>query len=241
MTNSPKSIPKHVAFIMDGNGRWANSKGLPVISGHQNGSKTVRMVLEKSVEMGVKYVTLYAFSSENWKRPKEWITELMGLFKYYLKSELATLHKQGVKLKFIGERAHLSKNLNDMIDHAEALTKENAQLVVNIALSYGSQQEILRACKTLMHKTSTGELNPDDLTIEMFENHLDTKECPNPDLLIRTSGEQRLSNFLLWQLAYAEFIFLDCYWPDFTAEAYESCLYQYTHRERRFGTTNYNA
>ena len=238
-TYEERAAPTHVAFIMDGNARWASTRGLSIIAGHQQGVKTVRKVIEKSINLGVSYLTLYAFSSENWKRPKEWVDDLMGLFKFYLKSELATLHKQGISLRFLGDRSSLAKNLVDMMEHATTLTKDNTNLVVNIALSYGSRQEILSACKQLIDHSKEGKISSEELTEDVFERYLDTSSCPAPDLLIRTSGEQRLSNFLLWQMAYTEFMFLECYWPDFTEIQYEECIDHYTRRERRFGTTNY--
>ncbi len=231
-------IPTHVAIIMDGNGRWAKARGMPRIAGHRRGADAVRLAIESAVKYGVRYLTLYSFSSENWKRPADEVNDLMGLLRRYLRSEIAELHKNGVRLRVIGERNNLSKDIVDLIENCEARTAENTKLDLIIALSYGGRTEIANAAKILAQQSVAGEISADDIDEAMLAKHLDTSEIPDPDLLIRTSGEQRISNFLLWQLAYAEFVFLDTLWPDFNEEEFVSAISEFSRRDRRYGATS---
>jgi len=236
--NSELKIPRHIAIIMDGNGRWARARGLPRIEGHRRGAESVRTAIECSVKYGVRYLTLYSFSSENWSRPKQEVEDLMGLLRRYLRSEIADLHKNGVRLRVIGNRADLSSDIVQLIEESEAYTAENTTLDLIIALSYGGRAEIANAARSIAEKAKSGDLQPENVTETLFEEFLETADIPDPDLLIRTSGEQRISNFLLWQLAYAEFVFLDCNWPDFSEQYFLDALGTFSHRERRFGATS---
>jgi undecaprenyl diphosphate synthase len=231
-------IPTHVAIIMDGNGRWAKARGLPRIAGHKRGADSVRSAIESAIKYGVRYLTLYSFSSENWKRPEDEVNDLMGLLRRYLRSEIAELHKNGVRLQIIGERSDLSKDIVDLIEDCEARTAQNTTLDLIIALSYGGRMEIANAAKILAEKSVAGEINSDDINETLLEQYLDTSGIPDPDLLIRTSGEKRISNFLLWQLAYAEFVFLDSLWPDFNEEEFALAISEFSRRERRYGATS---
>ena len=232
------TIPTHVAIIMDGNGRWAKARGLPRIAGHKRGADSVRAAIESAIKYGVRYLTLYSFSSENWKRPEDEVNDLMGLLRRYLRSEIAELHKNGVRLQVIGERSDLSNDIVDLIEDCEALTAQNTTLDLIIALSYGGRMEIANAAKILAEKSVAGEINSDDINETLFELYLDTSGIPDPDLLIRTSGEKRISNFLLWQLAYAELVFLDSLWPDFNEEEFALAISEFSRRERRYGATS---
>ena len=225
MTN----LPVHIAIIMDGNGRWAKARGLSRTAGHKKGVEATKSVVRHAGEIGLKYLTLYAFSTENWRRPETEINDLMTLLRFYLKSEAAELHKNNVRLRVIGFRERLSKDILNMIDKIEEMTASNTGLNLTIALDYGSRQEILRAVNALI---SQGVSNVDEQT---FEAHLFTKDIPDPDLLIRTSGEERISNFLLWQCAYSEFYFTDTLWPEFTNEEFDKAIATYNSRERRYG------
>lgn len=227
--------PKHVAIIMDGNGRWAARQKLPRSTGHKKGAEAVREAIEGALEMGIQFLTLYAFSSENWNRPQEEVSDLMGLLKLYLKREVKTMHKQSVKLRVIGRRERLSGDIQKMIASAEELTKDNDRMTLVIALSYGSRDEILAAARDLACAAKEGRMDPEDIDESLFETALTTRGIPDPDLIIRTSGEQRLSNFLLWQAAYAEFLFLDLLWPDFSKETFAAAISDFQHRDRRFG------
>ncbi|MBT3991380.1 MAG: isoprenyl transferase [Rhodospirillaceae bacterium] len=238
LQNSDLTIPAHIAIIMDGNGRWAKARGLPRIAGHRRGADAVRSAIESAIKYGVRYLTLYSFSSENWKRPADEVNDLMGLLRRYLRSEIAELHQNGVRLRVIGERADLSKDIVDLIEDCEARTAGNTTLDLIIALSYGGRSEIVNAAKTLAEKSVAGDISPDDIDEALLEKNLDTSDIPDPDLLIRTSGEQRISNFLLWQLAYAEFVFLDTLWPDFKEPEFVSAISEFSRRERRYGATN---
>ncbi|MAR56800.1 MAG: di-trans,poly-cis-decaprenylcistransferase [Rickettsiales bacterium] len=220
------SIPKHIAIIMDGNGRWATRHGTSRKAGHQQGSEALRNLLENSRELGVEVFTVYAFSSENWQRSPEEVSDLMDLLRYYLRHEIKKLHKDGVKVCFIGDRTALSSDLQTELEKAELLTENNQALTLVVALSYGSRQELVRA----MNKID-GEI-----TVDAVCNALDTANWPEPDLLIRTGGEKRLSNFLLWQCAYTELYFTETLWPDFTIEHLHEALADYAQRERRFGS-----
>ncbi len=227
--------PKHVAIIMDGNGRWAAQKGKPRSAGHRRGAEAVREAIEGALDQGIEYLTLYAFSSENWNRPEEEVRDLMGLLKLYLNREVKTMHKQKVRLRVIGRRDRLSPDIQKMIERAETLTADNDRMTLVIALSYGSRDEILDAAQKLARAVSSGEMAAEEITETVFSNALTTHGLPDPDLIIRTSGEQRLSNFLLWQAAYSEFLFLDLLWPDFTKEAFADAVSDFSNRDRRFG------
>jgi undecaprenyl diphosphate synthase len=225
------TIPRHVAIIMDGNGRWAASRGLPRVVGHREGTKAVRRTIEAALNQGVKYLTLFAFSSENWQRPQEEISDLKGLLRHYLRSELNELHENGVRLVIIGERDRFGANLATELADAEAKTLQNDRLVLVMALSYGGRADIVDAARRAL---ATG-MRPEELTEEKFGALLATDGIPDPDLLIRTSGEERISNFLLWQTAYAELYFTDVLWPDFGPEHFAQAVTEFTRRERRFG------
>ncbi len=228
---SSRPIPLHVAIIMDGNGRWAAARGLPRVAGHREGAKAVRRAIEAAVAQGVRYLTLFAFSSENWRRPAEEVADLTFLMKHYLRSELTELHEQGVCLKVIGERERFGPNLTAELAAAEAKTAGNTKLTLVMALSYGGRADIVTAARRIMK----AGLAPEALNEQIFARYLWTDGIPDPDLLIRTSGEERISNFLLWQLAYAEMFFTDVLWPDFGADDFARALQEYTTRERRFG------
>jgi undecaprenyl diphosphate synthase len=231
-------MPVHVAIIMDGNGRWAKMRGLPRASGHQRGAEAVRRAVEGAREFGISYLTLYAFSSENWKRPPAEVDDLMGLLRLYLRRELAELHRNDVRLRFIGDRSGLAKSIVSLLEESEALTAGNCGLTLIIALNYGSHGEIMRAVRGLVGDVADGRLRPDEIDENLFRRYLETADIPDPDLLIRTSGEQRLSNFLLWQAAYAELMFMDTLWPDFTKDSLREALDEYHRRERRYGATS---
>jgi undecaprenyl diphosphate synthase len=240
MSNSVSNalpLPDHIAIIMDGNGRWATQRKLPRVAGHKKGADSVREVIESCVEIGVPYLTLYAFSSENWRRPADEVDSLMELLKFYLSKEIKTLHKNGIKLNFIGERSKLSKDIAKNLVQAEELTKENKNLVLTIALSYGSRQEIIHAAQRIAREASDGKLTALEINEQSFSKFLYTIDIPDPDLLIRTGGEQRLSNFLLWQSAYTELFFDNVLWPDFHKENLEQAILEFGKRERRYGTS----
>src|SRR6516165_1774811 len=227
--------PTHVAIIMDGNGRWAALRRLPKIAGHREGARAVRRSIRAAIESGVTWLTLYAFSSENWRRPAGEVLDLTGLLREYLKSELAELKKNGVRLRVIGDRARFDADIQEDLATAEAETTDNARLNLTVALSYGARAEIAAAAKKLAQAVHDGRLEAARIDEDMFAGALATAGMPDPDLIIRTSGEQRLSNFLLWQGAYAELIFLDVLWPDFGAEHFAAALAEFAGRERRFG------
>ncbi|MSP21305.1 MAG: isoprenyl transferase [Alphaproteobacteria bacterium] len=229
--------PVHIAIIMDGNGRWAKARGLPRVAGHQRGAEAVRAAVRACSELGVRYLTLYAFSSENWKRPVAEVKDLMSLLRYYLRREVGELEAQGVRLRFIGSRERLAPDIVTAIGAAESRTRHNEGLVVVVALNYGSHEEIVHAARSLARDAAQGTVRPDDIDETMFAARLSTDGIPNPDLLIRTSGEQRLSNFLLWQAAYAELVFVDANWPDFTRESMESAIAEFHRRDRRYGAS----
>jgi len=228
---SADSIPKHVAIIMDGNGRWAAARGLPRVAGHREGTKAVRRSIEAAIRQGVKYLTLFAFSSENWHRPESEVTDLRGLLLQYLRSELQELHEAGVRLRVIGEQARFGPNIVAELAAAEAKTAQNEKLTLILALSYGARAEIVAAAQRAIAEG----IAPAALTEQKFASYLATAGVPDPDLLIRTSGEQRLSNFLLWQTAYAELVFTDVLWPDFSEQDFAGAIRNYARRERRFG------
>jgi undecaprenyl diphosphate synthase len=228
---SSRPIPQHIAIIMDGNGRWAAARGLPRVAGHSEGAKAVRRTIEAAVAQGVRYLTLFAFSSENWRRPAGEVADLTFLMKHYLRSELAELHEQGVCLKVIGERERFGPQLSAELAEAEAKTAGNTRLTLVMALSYGGRADIVTAARRIIE----AGLAPETLNEQIFARYLSTDGIPDPDLLIRTSGEERISNFLLWQLAYAEMFFTDVLWPDFGADDFARALDEYATRERRFG------
>jgi undecaprenyl diphosphate synthase len=220
---------------MDGNGRWAAERGLPRAEGHRQGVESVRRTVEAAIEFGITHLTLFSFSSENWARPRQEINDLFGLLRRFIRRDLADLHKNGVKIRVIGARTGLEADLLRMIDDAVELTKDNTALNLTIAFNYGSRDEIARAAARIAEAVADGSLDTSDITPERFGSYLDTADLPDPDLLIRTSGELRLSNFLLWQLAYSEFVFVDTYWPDFSRETLDAAIAEYQRRTRRFG------
>jgi undecaprenyl diphosphate synthase len=233
--DAERPTPRHVAVIMDGNGRWAAERGLPRVEGHRQGVETVRQVVEASIELGITHLTLFSFSSENWSRPDQEIYDLFGLLRRFVRRDLAELHKNGVKIRVVGSRNGLEDDILRMLDDAVELTKDNTTLTLVIAFNYGGRDEIARAAQRIAEDAKKDILAPEDVTQDGFAAYLDTAGLPDPDLLIRTSGELRLSNFLLWQLAYAEFVFVDAYWPDFTKEQFEAAIAEYQRRNRRFG------
>ena len=227
--------PQHVAVIMDGNGRWATARGLPRAAGHRAGAQAVRRTIEAAMEAGVGWLTLYAFSSENWRRPADEVLELTGLLRHYIRQELAELSRQGVRVRILGDRARFEPETRAELDRAERATLGNTRMNLNMALSYGARDEIAGAARAAAQAVADGTLDPAALTAERFERFLSTAGMPDPDLMIRTSGERRLSNFLLWQSAYAELIFLDVLWPDFGQAEFNGALAEFARRERRFG------
>lgn len=230
------SIPISIAIIMDGNGRWARARNLPRTSGHRAGIEAVRNTLQACKDLHIRHLTLYAFSSENWKRPTNEIDDLMGLLRFYLNKETEQLHKNNIRISIIGDRSRLGKDIQKAILHCEELTRNNTDLHLTIALSYGSRQEITYAAQTIAKEVLEGKYSSDDITEEHFSRYLYTADTPEPDLLIRTGGEQRLSNFLLWQSAYTELYFSPVLWPDFTAQHLQEAIESFTQRERRYGT-----
>jgi undecaprenyl diphosphate synthase len=229
------AVPRHIAIIMDGNGRWAAARGLPRVAGHRAGAQAVRRTIESAAEAGVGWLTLYAFSSENWRRPVDEVLELTGLLRHYLRQEVAELTRQGVRVRVLGQRARFDDDVQSELARAEQVTRDNRRLNLNIALSYGARDEIAAAARAVAADAAAGRLDPAALTVEVFERYLSTAGMPDPDLVIRTSGEHRLSNFLLWQSAYAELVFLDVLWPDFGPVAFDAALAEFARRERRFG------
>ena len=229
------NIPQHVAIILDGNGRWAKAKGMPRNYGHAQGSKNVEKICEEAWRMGIKYLTVYAFSTENWNRPKEEVNALMKLLRNYMKTCLKTAAKNDMKVRVIGDITKLDEDIQKRILELEEATKNNGGLNFQIAINYGSRDEITRAVRTLSEDVKEGKLMPEEVNEACIERYLDTHDIPDPDLLIRTSGEQRLSNYLLWQLAYTEFYFSDVPWPDFSKQELEKAIEQYNRRDRRYG------
>jgi undecaprenyl diphosphate synthase len=229
--------PTHVAIIMDGNGRWAASRGLPRIAGHRRGAEAVRRTVNASSEIGISYLTLFGFSSENWKRPLLEIDDLMGLLRHYLRGEIADLHRNNVRLRVIGQRDRLATDIVTLIRNGETLTQDNTGLNLTLALSYGGRNEMALAARAVARRVAAGELDPEAVDEACVAGHLMTSGIPDPDLVIRTSGEQRISNFLLWQTAYAEFIFTDTLWPDFAKDDLEQAVRDFHGRDRRFGAS----
>ena len=231
----PSPGPNHVAIIMDGNGRWAKARGLPRVAGHRRGADAVRRVVRGAGELGIPVLTLFAFSTENWTRPIDEVSDLMGLLRHYLRNELEELRKNGVRLRVIGNRDGLASDIVGDIADAENMTRGNGRIDVNICINYGARDEILRATRSLARQVAAGELDVDRIDANLFERELLTAGVPDPDLLIRTSGEQRISNFLLWQCAYSELVFVDTLWPDFGKDDLERAIAEFRRRERRYG------
>lgn len=230
-----ESGPRHVALIMDGNGRWAKSRGRPRLFGHHAGAKRVREIVEACPDLGVEYVTIFAFSTENWKRTQKEVAGLMSLFRRYIQKEARDLKAEGVRVRFIGDRVKLDKKLQKLMDDLETMTEENTRVHLTIAINYGSRDEVARATQRLARDVADGKLDPDTIGEETLPKYLDTCVLPDPDLVIRTSGEARISNFLLWQSAYAEYEFIETLWPDFSAEIFGNIVKNYGGRDRRFG------
>lgn len=236
MTQSDHALPlKHVAIIMDGNGRWANARGLPRTAGHKQGVEALRGAVRTASELGIQYLTIYSFSAENWTRPRSEVLFLLDLLRRFILQDVAELHRANVRIRVIGSRDELDSDIIALLEHSEKLTKENTGLTLVVAFNYGSRQEIARAARDIANAVKAGLLDPEAVTPELFGAHLDTVGIPDPDLLIRTSGEQRISNYLLWQCAYTEFVFVAEHWPDFTRETFEQAIAEYRRRERRFG------
>jgi undecaprenyl diphosphate synthase len=233
----PRPLPRHIAIIMDGNGRWAQARGLPRIAGHRRGAEAVRRTLTAAGEISIPYLTLFGFSSENWKRPLDEVDDLMGLLRHYLRGEIAELHRNGVRLRVIGDFGRLSNDIVTLIDNAEALTRDNTGVNLTIALSYGGRAEIVAAARAVAARVASGDLSLAAVDEDLIGRHLFTADLPDPDLLIRTSGEQRISNFLLWQCAYAELFFTKTLWPDFGQRDLEEAIAEYCCRERRYGAS----
>ncbi|ACB93953.1 undecaprenyl diphosphate synthase [Beijerinckia indica subsp. indica ATCC 9039] len=235
MKTRAADVPAHVGVIMDGNGRWAAARGLPRLEGHRRGVEALRATVRAALDFGLDYLTVYSFSVENWSRPIEEVTDLMGLLKRFIRHDLRDLHKAHVRVKIIGAREPLQPDIRALLDEAEDLTRDNDRLTLVVAFNYGSRQEIAGAARAIAHKVAEGLLQPEDINEHLFASYLDTAGIPDPDLIIRTSGEQRLSNFLMWQAAYAEFVFLPMHWPDFNQQAFAAALTEFATRERRFG------
>ena len=234
-TQAPAPAPRHIAIIMDGNGRWAKQRNRPRTFGHSEGVEALRRTVEAAGELGVTHLTVFGFSTENWRRPVEEVNALFDLLRLYVARDLDRLVKEGVRVRVIGERAGLQSDIADIIETAEARTRHNDKQNLTIAFNYGGQDEIARAARRLAQDVAAGALQPNDVTPERFESYLDTAGLPPPDLLIRTSGETRLSNFMLWQAAYTELVFVDVLWPDFNRAALKQAIDIYNKRERRFG------
>jgi undecaprenyl diphosphate synthase len=228
-------VPRHVAIIMDGNGRWAAARSLPRVEGHRRGVEALRKTVRAAGELGISILTIFSFSSENWSRPASEIQDLLSLLRRFIRNDLAELHKSNVRVRIIGERGDLSRDILSLLEEAEELTRDNDGLLLVVAFNYGARQEIARAAKRAAEEVASGRIKAQDITPELLAQHLDAPDLPDPDVIIRTSGEQRLSNFLLWQSAYSELVFVPTYWPDFDRAALESALAEYGRRERRFG------
>ena len=234
-SDAPMNVPNHVAIIMDGNGRWAARRGLPRVEGHRRGLEAVRRAVRAADALGIRYLTLYSFSSENWRRPEQEVLDLMGLLKFFIRNDLADLNKRNVKVRVIGERETLTNDIRQLLNEAEEKTCNNTGLTLVVAFNYGGRQEIARAARCVAEKVLAGEIPLDGVNPDVLTDYLDTKGIPDPDLVIRTSGEQRISNFLTWQTAYAELVFIPDFWPDFTQDTLKAALDEYAKRDRRFG------
>ena len=233
--NVPRKIPTNLGIIMDGNGRWAKRRGLPRTAGHVTGAQVFRKITKYCEKCGVRYLTVYAFSTENWRRPQDEVDSIMNLLRQYLKESLADFQHENIVVRFIGSRDELAQDIRELIEEAEESTSHKTGMTLNIALNYGGQQEITAAARTLATRVSNGELNPEDINEQMLEQALYTEGQPPVDLILRPSGEYRLSNFLIWQSAYAEYVFMDVLWPDFKEEDLERAFEEYARRDRRFG------
>ncbi len=231
----PEAPPRHVAIIMDGNGRWAAARGLPRLEGHRRGVDALRKAIRAAHELGVRHLTLYSFSVENWSRPAEEVTDLMNLLRLFIRRDLAELHKANIRIRVIGERGNLPPDILGLLVEAETTTRANTGLDLVVAFNYGARQEIVSAVRRIAEAARDGRLDPAQIDAGLFSDHLDTADIPDPDLVIRTSGELRISNFLLWQSAYAEFAFLPMHWPDFDKQAFEEAVASYRSRQRRYG------
>ncbi len=230
-----QAVPRHVAIIMDGNGRWAAKRHLPRAAGHRQGVEAVRVIVRAASDIGIEYLTLYSFSSENWNRPPEEVNDLMGLLRLFIRRDLAELHRNGVNIRIIGDRTHLDPDLVSLIDEAETLTRANTRLRLIIAFNYGGKNEIACAMRRIAQEVEAGKLRASEITPDTVSAYLDTAGIPDPDLVIRTSGEKRLSNFLIWQSAYSELLFDDVFWPDFTPDHLRAAIAEFNGRQRRFG------
>ncbi len=228
-------VPNHIAIILDGNGRWAKKRGLPRTAGHTQGAKNIETISRAAYKMGVKYLTIYVFSTENWKRPQSEVDAIMKLLNNYLSNCLKNAKKNNMQVRILGDKTRLDPDMQKKIAELEEVSKQYDGLNLNVAINYGSRDEIVRATRTIAEDVRSGKINPDDITDEMISNYLDTREVPDPDFLIRTSGEERLSNYLLWQLAYSEFYFTDVPWPDFSVKDLEMAIEEYNRRNRRYG------
>ena len=231
-------VPAHIAIIMDGNGRWAKARGLPRAAGHERGVEALRRTVEAAGEIGVRYLTVYSFSTENWRRPAAEVNALFGLLRTFIKKDLGRLKKEGVKINVMGRREGLPDDIAELVEKAERETASNSDFVLNIAFNYGGREEIARAARSLSADVASGAVLPEDVTEDVLASYLDTADMPDPDLLVRTSGEYRLSNFLLWQAAYSELVFFDVLWPDFDRAWLEKAVAIYSERERRFGAVS---
>jgi len=229
------AVPRHVAIIMDGNGRWAAARGRPRSEGHRRGVEALRRTVRAAGDLGIDIITIFSFSAENWSRPASEIRDLMGLLRRFIRNDLSDLHKNGVHVRIIGQREDLDPDIRRLLEEAEGLTKDNDKLTLVVAFNYGARQEIARAAQRLASEVAAGRLPVSAVTADALAAHLDAPDLPDPDLIIRTSGEQRLSNFLLWQAAYSELVFVPTYWPDFDRSTLEGAITEYRRRERRFG------
>ncbi|PTW61140.1 undecaprenyl pyrophosphate synthetase [Breoghania corrubedonensis] len=234
-------VPRHVAIIMDGNGRWAKARGLPRTEGHRRGAEVIRRIVRRSIETGVEILTLFSFSSENWSRPATEVSYLLGLLRRFVRTDLANLHENGVRVRVIGERDGLASDIRALLEEAERLTCDNTALTLVVAFNYGSRQELVDAARKLAEDVAAGRLDSREIDSDAIAERLYTRDIPDPDLIIRTSGEQRLSNFLLWQAAYSEFYFEPALWPDYDKDAFDRALASYAKRDRRFGRVSSQA
>ena len=236
--SEPPSVPRHIAIILDGNGRWAAARHLPRSVGHKRGAEAVRRAVEGAGDLGISYLTVFGFSSENWKRPRAEILDLMQLLRFYLRNELKKMMENGIRLRIIGDRTKLDPDIVALIEEVENATEENTGVNLTIALSYGGRREIVEATRRIAQEAAAGKIAIEEISESLFAKHLETADIPDPDLIIRTSGEKRISNFLLWQSAYTEFVFLDKFWPDFTQKDLEDAVREFASRERRYGTAD---
>lgn len=232
---SPAGVPRHIAIIMDGNGRWAQARGLPRVEGHRRGVEALRRTVDAAAALGVQYLTVYSFSIENWRRPATEVSDLMGLIKFFIRRDLAELHRHGVRIRIVGSPDDVPPDVAALLSEAQETTRSNRGLNLVIAFNYGARQEIVQAARRIAEAVAAGTMRPEDVTEAAFARRLDTADIPDPDLVIRTSGELRLSNFLLWQSAYAEFVFTPVLWPDFDRVDLETAVEAYRQRERRYG------